>query len=128
MGITVNSTAVYDALIKLIDTINQEPDPLLRLTLFSYLSGLYDSRVLPERDKAAYESRERYTIDNIEQVSGSDKKQVYYWASRHQQRNDQPRLKRRYQQDVSGAADITAAFRRRNPAFHDRGDVTEPGE
>ena len=128
MGITVNSTAVYDALIKLIDTINQEPDPLLRLTLFSYLSGLYDSRVLPERDKAAYESRERYTIDNIEQVSGSDKKQVYYWASRHQQRNGQPRLKRRYQQDVSDAADLTAAFRRRNPAFRDRGDVTETGE
>jgi hypothetical protein len=128
MGITVKSVAVYDALISLIDTINHEPDPLMRLTLFSYLAGLYDTRVLPERDKAAYESRERYTIDNIEQVSGSDKKQVYYWASRHQQRKAQPPLKRRYPQDVSGAADITAAFRRRNPAFRDRGDTVEPGE
>jgi hypothetical protein len=131
MTLNVKSAAVYDALVNLIDTINHEPDPLLRLTLFSYLAGLYETRVLPERDRSAYEARERYSIDNITQVSGSEPKQVYYWASRHQQRKDKPPLKRRYQQDVSGAVEVAAEFKRSNPAataYHrKRARLVDPG-
>jgi hypothetical protein len=125
MASKVNSTAVYDALISLIDTINHEQDPLLRLSLFSYLAGLYEERVLPERNRAAYDARTLYAVSDITAVTGSEPKQVYFWASTHQQRKALPPLKRRYPQDVSDAVVIATPYRRRNPAFRDRGDTPE---
>lgn len=123
MGIEVNSSAVYDGLVSLIDTINQERDPLLRLALFSYLADLYEKRVLTERNACAYEARQRYAMENITQVTGSEPKQVYFWADTHRKRNALPTLPRRLPQDVSGAVEIASAYRRRNPAFRDRGDM-----
>lgn len=122
----VKSTAVYDALIHLLDTINSEPDPLLRLALFSYLSDLHVTRVLPERNRAAYEARDRYAMRNITEVTGSQPEQVYAWAGDHRARTGAPIIKRRPAQDVSDAVLIAGQFlTRKVPNLPDPGDAAE---
>lgn len=106
----VNSTAVYDALIHLLDTINGEPDPLLRLSLFAYLSNLHTKHVLPERDRAAYEARDAYSMKNITDVTGSQPEQIWGWAGRHRKRHNLPVIKYRYAQDVSDAVNIVGKY------------------
>ena len=113
MVLQVKSTAVYDALIALLDTIAHEPDPMNRLALFQYLTQQYEERVLPARDKAAYDARTRYAIRDIERATGCEPKQVYYWASRYQSRNAAPPLKRRERQDLSGAVELHEVLSRR---------------
>lgn len=125
MGVTVNSRAVYDSLTNVIDTINLEPDPLLRLALFAYLADLHRTRVLPERNRAAYEARERYSTRNIAAVTGHQGAQVYNWAGIHRSRNKLPQLRRRSEQDVSEAIDIAGKFLRQDAPLVDRGDAPE---
>jgi hypothetical protein len=122
MGPTVNSRAVYDSLTSLLDTINLEPDPLMRLALFAYLADLHQTRVLGERNRAAYEARQRYSTRNIAAVTGHQGSQIYNWAGTHRTRNKLPQLRRRSDQDVSGAIDIAGQFLRHGAGFVDRGD------
>jgi hypothetical protein len=108
MVTTVKSNAVYDAIVNLLDTIAAEPDPLNRLVLFQYLGRQYAERVLPERDRATYEARQRYTSQDIAATMGVPPVQVYYWANRHREKTGAPMLPRQQPQDVSGAIDLSA--------------------
>jgi hypothetical protein len=103
----IKSTTVYDGLTTLIDTINLEPDPAIRLASFMYLSEKYRELVIPERDKAAYDARVKYAAADVARISGSDKQDVYYWTKRHCERTGAERINRREIADVSDAIDLT---------------------
>jgi hypothetical protein len=113
MVMKVNSVAVYDALINLLDTIAQEPDPMNRLALFQYLGQQYQKRVLPARDAAAYDTRNKYAIRDIEAATGCEARQIYYWTGRHQSATGAPPIGRRERQDVSDAIELHSTLMRR---------------
>lgn len=112
MPVTVNSSAVYDALINLIDTVNNEPDPVARLSLLRYLDDQYRTRILKERDRAAYEARTTTAAADIADAIGADIKEVYYWASRYQQEHRKPRITRKQRYDLDSATDLRAITHR----------------
>lgn len=114
----IKSTTVYDLLTSLIDTINLEPDPAIRLASFMYLSEKYRELVIPERDKAAYDARLRYAAEDVARITGSDKQDIYYWTKRHCERTGAERINRRELADVSGAIDLSTrlGIRRRHVA------------
>lgn len=125
MGPRIKSTTVYDSLTSLIDTINLEPDPAIRLASFTYLAEKYRELVIPERDKAAYEARTRYAASDVSRITGSDKQDIYYWTKRHCERTGEPRINRREIADVSDAIDLSTRIgvrgaKRRNTAERDR--------
>jgi hypothetical protein len=107
MSITVNSNAVYDALVNLIDTINSEPDPVRRLSLLLYADTTYRDRFLMERNRAAYEARLKYMIDDIASPLNVEPAQIYYWSGRHQRDRGLPAFTRRDRRDLEDAENIS---------------------
>jgi hypothetical protein len=107
MALTIKSAAVYDALIALLDTIAQEQDALQRLDLFQYLATQYEKRVIPARDRAAYEARLQHAVSDICERVPVDRRSVYYWSERHMHNAGAAPMKRRERQDVSSAIDIS---------------------
>jgi hypothetical protein len=107
MPLTVNSNAVYDAFVNLIDTINREPDPVGRLSLLLYADNLYKARFLTERDRAAYEARQHYPINRVAGSLEVNPSHVYYWANRFQEATGAPSLSPRKRFDLMGAEDLS---------------------
>jgi hypothetical protein len=99
----VKSVQVFDLLTRLVDTINLEPDPAIRLSSFMYLADKYREMVLPERDRAAYDARARYAAADAADISGSDIIDIYRWAGEHRRRTDAPKLGRRPRIDLDNA-------------------------
>ena len=110
--VAVNSRTVYDSVRQLVDVIQMEPDPAVRLHHFAYLQDLWDSVVSPARDKAAYDARSKYPVSRVQEISECDPSSVFYWATRHQKKTGAPPLRRRNAVDLDGAIDLTGLARR----------------
>ena len=103
----IKSTTIFDSLTSIIDTINLERDPAVRLASFAYLADKFNERVLPERDKAAYEARKKYAAFDVAEVAACDPKNVYYWSGRHVRHTGEEPRWRTERTDMSGAIDLT---------------------
>jgi hypothetical protein len=106
----VKPSFVFDALRSLMDQIEAQTDPAVRLACYSYLLQDLRSQAVTGRDRAAYEARQRYSADDLAEVCGSDRQDIYYWSNQHRYRNDLPPLKRRYRDDLSNARDVMQAL------------------
>jgi hypothetical protein len=107
---TQRPSFVFDSFQSLIDQIDQQSDPAVRLACYTYLLDLVQQRAVRGRDGAAYDARTKYPVRDIGDIAGSDPSDVYYWAQRHKTRNGLPALGRRYPQDLTKAKDITQAL------------------
>ncbi len=102
---------VSDALLSVMDDIERLADPAVRLAAYAHLLDEVRSRVLPARDRTAYEARRVYLQKDIQRISGSDAKEVYYWCDRDVKANRLDRLPpRRDKDDLSDAIDIRDAL------------------
>jgi hypothetical protein len=100
-------SAVYDGLRTIIDTIEMDPDPAVRLAAFMYLAEKYRETVIPARDKAAYQARALYSADDVATIARCTTQDVYYWCERHIDSTGAPRLGRNARVDISNVIDIT---------------------
>jgi hypothetical protein len=100
-------SAVYDGLRTIIDTIEMDPDPAVRLAAFMYLAEKYRETVIPARDKAAYEARSLYSAADVATIARCSTEDVYYWCERYIESTGAPRLGRNARVDVSNVIDIT---------------------
>jgi hypothetical protein len=107
---TTRPSFVFDSLQSVIDQIEQQDDPAVRLACYTYFLEQVEDRVVKARDAAAYRAREKYPVRDIGAIAGSDPSDVYYWAQRHRNRYSLPTLPRRYPQDISHARSITDAL------------------
>ena len=98
--------AVHDLLSTIIDTIEALSDPVTRLDAYQYLDKQMAQRVVPERDRAAYEARERYPARVIVERASVDVSSVYYWADRHRLRTGAERVSRRARPELDTAIDL----------------------
>lgn len=98
--------AVHDLLTTIIDTIEAHDDPVSRLDAYQYLYRQIGQRVVPERDRAAYEARERYPARVIIERCDVDPSSIYYWADRHRVRTGADRVSRRSRPELDTAVDL----------------------
>jgi hypothetical protein len=103
-------SAVFDKLLELINLIEAQPDPLARLAAYSYLSEEYRKKVIPSRDKAAYEARLQYIGSDISSLAGIEVKDVYRYADQHRERSGSPRIPKTQRTDLSHARQLVAAL------------------
>jgi hypothetical protein len=99
---TTKPSFVHDALVRLMDDIEALPDPAVRLAAYAFLLDDVKQHVLAARDRTAYEARKMYAQEDIQRISGSDIKEVYYWCDRHVKANGLTKLpNRRRRPDLS---------------------------
>ena len=105
----IRYTHFYDEFQALIDSLVNDADESQRLANLQrlYKDGL--TLMLRARDEAAYDLRTRYSSEDAEVLSGVSRKYVDYWATRHRNRNNLPRLKQRKRVDLSNVIDLSGS-------------------
>jgi hypothetical protein len=108
---TTKPSFVHDALLRLMDDIEALPDPAVRLAAYAFLLDDVKQHVLAARNRTAYEARKMYAQEDIQRISGSDIKEVYYWCDRHVRANGLERLpNRRRRADLTDVLDVRDAL------------------
>lgn len=111
----VRYTHFYDEFCGLLDSMNHESDETQRLANIQTLYKDIVPMLLRLRDEAAYDLRTRYSSVDASTLSGVSRRHLDYWASRHQQRNFLPPLKRKSRVDLSNVGDLSTVFREDEP-------------
>jgi hypothetical protein len=106
---TTKPSFVHDALVRLMDDIEALPDPAVRLAAYAFLLDDVKRHVLAARDRTAFEARKVYAQEDIQRISGSDIKEVYYWADRHRRANGLEKLPNRWRR-----SDLSEPLRERD--------------
>jgi hypothetical protein len=100
------NVALHDLITTIVDSIELDPDPANRLAAYRFLDQQIEQRIVPERDKAAYEARVRFPAHVIADRTGADPSSIYYWADRHRLRTGAGRVSRRARPDLDEAREI----------------------
>ena len=103
----IKPSAVYDALRTLIDTIETNPDPAVRLAAYLYLGEKYTELVPRARDAAVYEARKKYAVADLCEVAGCSKNEVYEWTANHVRRTGAPMIGRNHRVNLDRVIDLT---------------------
>lgn len=103
----VNGTSSLGILQTLADNLAMEADSVKRLKALVTLDHDWRRLMVAARDEAAYEARQKWTREDIGQMTGYSPQQIAYWANRHRQRTGAPPLKPRIGIDLSSAIDLT---------------------
>jgi hypothetical protein len=77
------SAQIHDGITQVIDTIAILPDPCDRLEALNHLIAVVKQRAPRERNKAAFDARQRLTGFDIAERVGSTTADVYRWAAIH---------------------------------------------
>jgi len=102
----VKRTALHDLMVQMVDMIEMDPDPVERLALYLYLQDRSDTLARPMRNKAAYEAREKHTIDDIAASVGAAPTSVYDWMERWMKQSGAPRIRGRKRQPIDRFTDL----------------------
>lgn len=100
------NVAIHDLITTIVDSIEAEPDPATRLAAYQFLDRQFDQRIIPERDRTAYEARTRFPANVIADRCGVDTASIYYWADRHRLRTGAGKVSRRTRTDLDAAIDL----------------------
>lgn len=102
------NASVHDQVTAIIDTIDSTIDPADRLAAYRYLESLYQQRIIPARDRAAYEARLKVTADDLAAACDVTAANIYYWSDRHRLRAGLGKVPRRTRAQLDAAKDLNA--------------------
>lgn len=104
---TIRYTHFYDELQGLIDSLMHDSDESQRLANLQKLYKDGMSLMIRARDEAAYDLRTTYSSEDAAILSGVNRRDVDYWATRYRNRNGLPTLKKKKRVDLSNAIDLS---------------------
>ena len=99
---------VHDQVTAIIDTIDSTTDPTDRLVAYKYLERLYQQRIIPARDRAAYEARLRVLAEDLAAACEVPLPNIYYWSDRHRLRAGLGKVPRKTRAQLDNARDLNA--------------------
>lgn len=108
----ITSHTVHDLLQALVDTIDQEPDPAIRLHHYAYLGDDWKRLVIPHRDACAYDARLRYSVNDVARIAQMDIHTVIDWYRRHRENTGAPAAPVHRWPLIEGAIDLSGLTRR----------------
>ena len=103
----LTSTTVHDLVQALVDTINNEPDPAARLRHYAYLGDEWKRLVVPNRDRATYEARLRYSVADLARIARIDPGTVIAWYRNHREATGAPAAPIHRFPRIDGSIDLT---------------------
>lgn len=103
----VNENRAFDALIDLADNVNRTPDIAARLSTLVRINEEWKRVIIPARDKAAYEARQKYALEDLVTLTGHSQTAITYWMMQHRHRTGAPKIGRHQRIDLSGAIDLS---------------------
>lgn len=106
---------IHDALVSILDSIEMESDPMLKVAGYAYLQREFRSLFTPARDRAAYLARQTNNAFDIADVAGTGYKEIYNWSLGHSLRTGDPAPPRRHRHDVSHAIRLAVDAGLRKP-------------
>jgi hypothetical protein len=112
---TIRRSSVDEAITNLIDLIESQRDPVVRLAHYTHAHERVLRELVAGRNEAAYASREKATIEQIASAVGSEPRNVSFWSIRHANLNGLPAPRRHDRADLSGAVEILASEGLRRP-------------
>ena len=107
IGMSVNYRLTRDLIQNLMDNVSMTPDIADRLVMTQELDANWRRLIVPARDAAAYEARQRYASADLAALTGYSDWQLAYWTNRHRARTGAPALGRRDRVDLSRAIDLS---------------------
>lgn len=103
----VNETALHDEVIRLVEWIDHDPDPISRLEASALALASITERLLKVRDAAAYTARQSYSNDEIEARTGLHPETIREYVKRHRAATGAPPPPRRATHRLATALDAS---------------------
>lgn len=88
----VREVDIHDRIMSLIDLLNSEPDPAVRLALYAVAKRDALATLTEQRNATAYEARSRYALHDLCGILGDHHRNVTRWVRQHRERTGAPAI------------------------------------
>lgn len=103
----VNETALHDEVMRLVEWIEHDPDPIVRLEASGLALAKISENLLRVRNAAAYTARHTYSNEEIEARTGLHPETVREYVRRHREATGAPAPPRRATHRLATALDAS---------------------
>lgn len=86
----VREVDIHDRVMSLIDLLNSEPDPAVRLTLYAIAKRDALATLTEQRNATAYQARQKYALHDLCELLGDHHRNITRWVRQHRERTGAP--------------------------------------